>query len=146
MIPRSSFLGKNRIQPFIYFSIVFFSYIMLHNQRSMLLNFLVFDVLGGISLKSAAFLSKFDVLLTIISLVGLSVNSGGFPRQIIEMFFLLLKSSLLSWQLLVLPTSFTVCHTNSDCLSPTEFLILLIWPWVYSGCSFWCVLVLSGFF
>ena len=28
-------------------------------------------------------------------------------------------------------TSFTVCRANLDCLSSTEFLILLIWPWRY---------------
>ena len=46
--------------------------------------------------------------------------------------------------------SFTVGHTIWDCLSSTEFLILLIWPWMYSICSLcaylsFCTLVLVGF-
>ena len=39
--------------------------------------------------------------------------------------------------------SFTVCQTNSDCLSFTEFLILLICFWMYSTCLFWYVFVSS---
>ena len=41
-------------------------------------------------------------------------------------------------------TSFTVYYANCDCLSSIKFLILFIWPWMYSNCSFWYVLVLSG--
>ena len=58
------------------------------------------------------------------------------------MFLLLLKSfSLVGFalELLFLPlTSFTFCHANHDCLS-SEFLILLIWPWINSTYSFWYV-------
>ena len=42
-------------------------------------------------------------------------------------------------------TSHCVCHANCDCLSSTEFGILLIWPWMYS-CSFWYVSSLWAFF
>ena len=40
-------------------------------------------------------------------------------------------------------TSFTVCHTNCNCSFSTKFLILLIWPWIKSYCSFLYVLVSS---
>ena len=40
-------------------------------------------------------------------------------------------------------TSLTVCHATHDCLTSTEFLILLIRHWKYSSCSFWQVLVSS---
>ena len=61
-----------------------------------------------------------------------------------EVFFLLL-------------TSFTIFHTIHDCLSSTEFLILFIWPWMYSSCSYlvcvsslwaflsFCILAFVGF-
>ena len=38
-------------------------------------------------------------------------------------------------------TNFIYCHGNSDCLSSTEFLILSIWPWIYSSCSFWHIFI-----
>ena len=57
---------------------------------------------------------------------------------------------------LFLPSSpVTVYYANSDCLSSTEFLILLVWPWciqiVYSGyfwfsATFWVSLMLFSFY
>ena len=44
------------MQTFINLSIVFCLYTALHNQRSILSNFLVFHISGGIFLKPAAFL------------------------------------------------------------------------------------------
>ena len=38
--------------------------------------------------------------------------------------------------LFLLLSSFTACQAIHDCLSSTEFLILLIWHWMYSSCSF----------
>ena len=65
-----------------------------------------------------------------------------FSKQILEMFFLFLYSwmttfSLALKELFPFLTSFTVCHAIHDCLSSTQFLILLIWPWMYSHCSFY---------
>ena len=40
-------------------------------------------------------------------------------------------------------TSFGICHIIPDCQYSTEFLILLIWPWIYSHWSFWYMLVCS---
>ena len=84
----------------------------------------------------------------IIFCLGLSIISGRFPSRFLNFFFsflqfflVLLTSCSLSPSL---PISFTVCHANRDCLSSTEFQILLIWLRMYSNCSFWCVLVLSG--
>ena len=45
--------------------------------------------------------------------------------------------------LFLLFNSFTVCHASRDYLPSTEFLILLIWPGIYSSCSSWYVLVSS---
>ena len=47
---------------------------------------------------------------------------------------------------LLLLTSFTVCHDILDCLSSIESLILLIWSWMYSVCSFRYMLVCSLMF
>ena len=70
-------------------------------------------------------------------------NFWGFSKQILEMFFPHLYSFFLTGcyslnivVLFLLLTSFTVCHAIRDCLSSTEFLILLIWPWMYSIYSF----------
>ena len=68
--------------------------------------------------------------------------------QVLEMFLRSLSSRLAAFWfapnvLFLSLTSFTVCHTNYDCLSSTESLILLIWPWVYSWCSLGYVLVRS---
>ena len=50
-----TFLEK-RMQFFVHFIIVLCLYTLLHNQRSLLLNFLVFHTFVGISLKPTAFL------------------------------------------------------------------------------------------
>ena len=72
----------------------------------------------------------------------------GFSQQILEMFFPLMKSfffffffllaafSLALQVLLLPPTSINVWHTNPGCLSYSEFLTWLIWPWVYSSWLF----------
>ena len=103
--------------------------------------------------------------LLIIFMIGLSVTLGDFPRRYVKCSFYmcicsfwLAAFSLALEELFLLLTSFTVRHAIWDCLSSTEFLILLIWPWMYSICSFWyaliyslcaflsfCVLVLVGF-
>ena len=38
---------------------------------------------------------------------------------------------------------FTVCSAIFDGLSSQEFLILLVWPWLYYNCSFWYLFVSS---
>ena len=54
--PRSPFLGKGRIHPFIHLSIEFWLYTSLQCRSSMSSNCLVFHTSGGISLIPAAFL------------------------------------------------------------------------------------------
>ena len=47
--------------------------------------------------------------------------------------------------MLILPlTSFSECHAIRDCLSLTEFIILSIWPWMYTYSSFWYELFSSN--
>ena len=96
-------------------------------------------------------LSKFDVLLAINDfLIDLSETLAECPSRLLKYSFHFWNFS--SWltafsftlEVLFLQlTSFTVCHTIRDCLSSTKFLILLIWNWKYSFCSFWYVFVLS---
>ena len=45
--------------------------------------------------------------------------------------------------LFCLLTSFIICHDICDCWSSIMFLILLIWPWIYSSYSFCTLLVNS---
>ena len=67
-------------------------------------------------------------------------------EHILKMLFLFSNSLFLASKGLFHPLiSFTHCYANSDCLYSIEFLVLLVWPWTYSGCSFCYVFVLSGF-
>ena len=82
--------------------------------------------------------------------IGSSVSFGGFPSKFSRCCFhicirsyWLVAFSLAFTVLLLLLTSFMVCHTILDCLSSAEFLILLIWFCMYSVCSFWHMLVNS---
>ena len=86
----------------------------------------------------------------IIFWISWSVISGWFPSRFLKCPFHIwsfsswLAAFSFAFEVLFLPiTSFTVCHANHNCLSLNEFLILLIWPWMYSNCSFWYVFVLS---
>ena len=86
----------------------------------------------------------------IISLEDLSVISRGFLADSWNVLFtsevfLLALSFVLGVFFLPL-TSFTVCNANYDHLFFPEFLLLFIWLWMYSHCSFWYVLILFGFF
>ena len=90
-----------------------------------------------------------------IVLVVLSMISRGFSRRFLRLFFT--SDFFSTWlvifcfvvDVLFLPlTSFTVRHSNLDGPSNIVFLILLIWPLMYSGCSFfvfcfWYILILS---
>ena len=82
-------------------------------------------------------LSKFDVLL-VVNIFFSRLISEEFPSR----FFLCSFDSwiLSSWlaafsftpEMMFFPLpSFTVCQANHDCLSSTEFLISLIWFWMY---------------
>ena len=83
-------------------------------------------------------------------MIGLSLTLGNFPSRFLKFsFHMFIGSSWLAAVSLALEmlflslTSFTVCHAIRDCLSSTEFLILLIWSWIYSICSFWYVIITS---
>ena len=158
----SPFLKKGRMQPFVHFSIVFWLYTVLQYQSSMLSNSLIFHTSSGISSRLAAFLFLIFVFtmssscincpswLLIIFMIGLSVTLGYFPSKFLKCSFhkclhsfWLAAFSFALEVLFLLLTSFTVCHTIQDCLSSTKFLILLIWSWMYSVCSFKYALVSS---
>ena len=85
-------------------------------------NFLVFHTSGCISSSSAAFL-----FLIFLSTESSSSWVNG-PSLLTSRDWFMSNFFLL--------TSFIVCHAILDCLSSTESLILSIWFWCYSGCSF----------
>ena len=81
--------------------------------------------------------------LLIILVIGSCVIFGGFPSKfskccfnsfILSCWFAALSFALAVFFLLL--TSFIVCQAILDCLSSTESLILSIWFWMYSVCSF----------
>ena len=108
VIPRSLFLGKEKMQPFTDFFLVFWLYTVLHNQRSISSNFLVFHTSGGILFCGFSafnffqscikfFLSKlfqFDVLLAINNFFISDFRRVS--KQILQIFFPLLKSFFLA--------------------------------------------------
>ena len=81
--------------------------------------------------------------LLIILVIGSCVIFGGFPSRFLKCcfhsFILSCWFAAFSFALAVfflLLTSFIVCQAILDCLSSTESLILSIWFWMYSICSF----------
>ena len=147
--PRSPFLGKGRMHPFVHLYIVFWLYTLLQFQCSMSSNCLVFHTLRGISSSPVAFLfliflstetssycvncpSLMSNSLLIILVIGSCVTFGGFLNKFSKCFHSCIRSSwLVAFSLafavlFLLLTSFTVCYAILDYLSSTEFLILLI--------------------
>ena len=125
---------------------------MLHSQRSILLSSKIQEYFKASSFSAFNFLKFFLCRLSCRPLlIFWSVSlwfQKGFQADS-EMFIQLQKYSwltALSFALDVLffrLTSLTVSHAIRDYLSPTEFLILSIWPWMYTNYSFWYVLVSS---
>ena len=123
-------------------------------------NCLVFHTSGRISSSPAAFLfliflrtesssscvngpNLMSNCLLIILVIGACVIFGGFPSRFSKCYFhsfiLSCWFAAFSFALAVfflLLTSFIVCQAILDCLSSTESLILSIWFWMYSVCSF----------
>ena len=147
------------MHPFIHIFIGFWLYTALQCRSSMSSNCLVFHTSGGISSSPAAFLfliflrtesssyvngpSLMSNCLVIILVIGSCVTFGGFPRRfskccfhsfILSCWFAAFKFAFAVFFLLL--TSFIVCQAILDCLSSTESLILSIWFWMYSVCSF----------
>ena len=88
--------------------------------------------------------------LLIIFVIGSCVTFRGFPSKLSKCCLhrcirssWLVAFSLAFAVLFLLLTLFTICHAILECLSSTEFLILLIWFCMYSICSFWYMLVNS---
>ena len=153
------------MHPFIHLSIGFWLYTALQCRSSMTSNCLVFHTSGGISSSPAAFLfliflrtesssscvngpSLMSNCLLIILVIGSCVIFGGFPSKfskccfhsfILSCWFAAFSFALAVFFLLL--TSFIVCQAILDCLSSTESLILSIWFWMYSFCSFICLLI-----
>ena len=130
------------------------------HRSSILLNFFVFHTSGDISFRLAAFLflifvstmssfssSLMSSWLLLIFVIVSSVTLREFSSRFLKCsFHMCIHSSWLTAfsltleVLFLLLTSFTVCHTVWDCLFSNKFLILLVWSWMYSVCSFWYAL------
>ena len=148
------------MQPFVHLSIVFWLYTALQYRSSSSSNFLVYHTSSDISLRPVAFLflilfsttlsswvnspNFMSCWLLIIFVIGLFVTLD-FPNIYLKCsFHRCIRSWLVAFSLALevlffLLTSFTVCHAIRECLSflsSTGFLILLIWPWIYSIFSF----------
>ena len=138
--PRSPFLGKGVMHPFIHLSIGFWLYTALQCRSSMSSNCLVFHTSGGISSSPAVFLfliflrtesssscvngpSLMSNCLLIILVIGLCVIFGGFPSKfskccfhsfILSCWFAAFSFAMAVFFLLL--TSFIVCQAILDCL------------------------------
>ena len=148
------------MQPIVDLTILFWLYRTLQYRSSMSSNVLVFYTSGDISSRSAAF-QFFKIFLSTMSssscvncpslmsnwllimfVIGSSVTFWDFRSRFLKYCFQCIRSSWLAAfslalaVLFLLLTSFTVCHDILNCLSSTESLILLIWSWIYSVCSF----------
>ena len=166
-IPSSPFSGKGRMQTFVHLLIVFWLYTTLQYRRRMSSNSLVFHTSGGISSSPTAFQfliflstksssscvncpSLMSSWLLIIFVITSSVAFRSFPSKFWKCCYhkCIHSSSLVTFSLaltvlFLLFTLFTICHAILNCLSSTEFLILLIWFCRYSVCSFRYMLVNS---
>ena len=138
---------------FTHLSIAFCLYMALQYQSCRSSNFLVFRTSSGISSNSAAFLFLLFVCTMLSSplvnclglmscwlliFISLSVTLGNFPNRFLKcsfhmciLSFWLAAFSLVLEVLFLLLTSFTLCHSKQDCLSSTEFLILVVFSWCY---------------
>ena len=158
--PRSPFLEKGRMHPFIHLSIGFWLYMALQCRSCMSSNCLVLPTSGGISSSPVAFLlliflstkSRFSYVngpslmsncLLIILVIGSYITFRGFPIKFSKCILHICTRScwLVAFSLafavpFLLLTSFTVCHAILDCLSLAESLILSIWFCMYSVYSF----------
>ena len=169
MILKSSFLEKVSLLSFVHLSGGGWGGMKaLHNRRTKTLNFLVYHISGRILLRLVTFLLLIfsslasrsssvncpSLMLSWLLLhfwIGLSVIWGVFLSRFLKCSFhfgslspLLKAFSFAPDVLFLLLTSFTICHSLRNCLFSTEFLLLSIWPWMYSKCPFWFfLLVLS---
>ena len=91
-----------------------------------------------------------SIWLLIILVIGLSVTFGDFPSRFLKYSFhiSIYSTWLVAFSLalevpFLLLTSFNVCQAFRNCLSLSEFQILLILPGMYSIFSFWYVLISS---
>ena len=143
--PRSPFLGKRRMQPFVHLSIVFCLYTALQNRSSKSSNFFVIHTSRGTLSRLAAFLLLIFVSTTLSSSsvnytswmsswlfiifgIGLSVTLWEFPSRFLKYYFPIYICSWLAIfsftleVLFLLLALFTVCHAISDCISLPSFL------------------------
>ena len=141
--PRSPFVGKGRMHPFVHQSMVFWLYTALQCRSSMSSNCMVFHTSGRFSSCPAVFLfliflstvsssscvngpSLISDFLLIILETGSCVTFGRFLSKFSKCYFhrfihscWLVCLSLAFALLFLLFTLFIVCHTILDCLSST---------------------------
>ena len=146
MILRSSFLGKGRGGCSL-LSISLWYFVNIQHCKIKSSNFLkvfcghlkllifVSIMLSSSSVSCSSLMSSW---LSIIFVIDLSVTLEENPSRFLKCsFHFCIRSSWLTAcsfgikVLFFLLISFTVCQVIRDCLSSTEFLISLIWPWMY---------------
>ena len=157
--PRSPFLRKGSMHPFIHLSIGFWLYTALQCQSSMSSNCLVFHTSRGISSSPAAFLfliflrtesSSFCVngpslmsnCLLIILVIGSCVIFGGFPSRFLKCcfhsFFKYSQVSECSWYGTKLHPTVRLQFSSSKMYRVTLKLTLLPRPlWSEIGVPIW---------
>ena len=142
-IPRSPFLWKGRMHPFVHLFIAFWLYTALQYRSCMSLNFFVFHTatflflifLSGKSSSSCVtYPSLMSSWLLNIFVIGSSITFGDFLSKFSKCcFHRCIHSSWLADFSLVLAVLFLLLtFTILTCLSSTEPLILLIWFYVFS--------------
>ena len=113
-----------------------------------------FSVFNFFSTTSSSYWVTFPNLISncllIIYMIGLSVTLGEFPSKFLKYsFYVCIRFSWLAafnlalGMFFLLLTSFTIYHAIRDYLFSAKSLILSIWPWIYSICSFWYALISS---
>ena len=155
--PRSPFLRKGSMHPFIHLSIyrILIVYCVAVAEQYVVelsglpyfrWNFVQpcsFPIFNFSENRVEFFLCERSNCLLIILVIGSCVIFGGFPSKfskccfhsfILSCWFAALSFALAVFFLLL--TSFIVCHAILDCISSTESLILFIWFLMYSVCSF----------
>ena len=167
MILWSTYLGNGRIQPFVYFSIVFCLYRVLHTQRDMSSNFFVYHISESFSLRFPDFFfystvsipsslhypslecSRIEIVFSVVSSVISKEFLSRFLKCSLPLWSLSSWKAAFSFALVGIFLSlypFTVCHATPYRLCFIEFLILLIWfSNLFSSSFLVCIISLRAF-
>ena len=105
-------------------------------RRCLKLFLLLIFFIAGSSSSNVNCASLMSSCLIILFVVDLSETFLEFPSRFLECCFLYSWLAAIRIALQVFFLSLSSFFVFRDCLSSSEFPILLIWPWMYSSCSF----------